>query len=174
MKFFNQPYLRSVYKVHTRLIIYGQVKQDPFTRGSLGFMNPECEILEEEQSRQSVHSGRVVPIYRRLGELRTRTLRQIMDSIISHLPSDIPDAIPANSAENSGCFQTKGGSTAPFSQTPGIDSGGAPEGTGSSQCGDFSGAQTAHFRRAFPAPGGDCYRAPEPCAACKRPQVPFG
>jgi ATP-dependent DNA helicase RecG len=95
VKFFNQPYLRSVYKMHTRLIIYGQVKQDPFARGSLVFMNPECEILEEEQSRQSVHSGRVVPIYRRIGDLRTRTLRQIMYSIISSLPADIPDAIPA-------------------------------------------------------------------------------
>jgi ATP-dependent DNA helicase RecG len=95
VKFFNQPYLRSVYKMHTRLILYGQVKQDPFARGSLVFMNPECEILEEEQSRQSVHSGRVVPIYRRLGDLRTRTLRQIMYSVISSLPADIPDAIPA-------------------------------------------------------------------------------
>jgi ATP-dependent DNA helicase RecG len=95
VKFFNQPYLRSVYKVHTRLIIYGQVKQDPYARGSLVFMNPECEILEEEQSRQSVHSGRVVPIYRRLGDLRTRTLRQIMDAVISNLPADIPDSVPA-------------------------------------------------------------------------------
>jgi ATP-dependent DNA helicase RecG len=95
VKFFNQPYLRQVYRVGVRLIIYGQVKKDPYARGSLVFMNPECEILEEEHSGISVHSGRVVPIYRRLGELRTRTLRQIMDAILSHLPSDIPDAIPA-------------------------------------------------------------------------------
>lgn len=95
VKFFNQPYLRSVYKIHTRLIVYGQVKRDPFARGSLVFMNPECEILEEEQALQSVHSGRVVPIYRRLDDLRTRTLRQIMHALISNLPADIPDTLPA-------------------------------------------------------------------------------
>jgi ATP-dependent DNA helicase RecG len=95
VKFFNQSYLRSVYKMHTRLIIYGQVKQDSYARGSLVFMNPECEILDEDPSRQSVHSGRVVPIYRRLGDLRTRMLRQIMYSTISSLPADIRDAVPA-------------------------------------------------------------------------------
>ena len=51
VKFFNQPYLRQVYKVGIRLIIYGQVKKDPYAHGSLVFMNPECEILEEEQLR---------------------------------------------------------------------------------------------------------------------------
>jgi ATP-dependent DNA helicase RecG len=95
VKFFNQPYLRSIYKGGTKLIIYGQVKQDPYAHGSLVFMNPECEILEEEQSRGSVHSGRVVPVYRRLGDLRTRTLRQIIYSVISNLPAEIPDAVPA-------------------------------------------------------------------------------
>jgi len=95
VKFFNQPYLRRVYQTGIRLIIYGQVKKDPYAHGSLAFMNPECEMLEEEQAKVSVHSGRVVPIYRRRGDLRTRTLRQIIYSILSGLPADIPDAVPA-------------------------------------------------------------------------------
>jgi ATP-dependent DNA helicase RecG len=95
VKFFNQPYLRSIYKVNTKLIIYGQVKHDPYAHGALVLMNPECEILDEEQSRRSVHSGCVVPIYRRLGDLRTRTLRQIIHSVISDLPAEIPDTVPA-------------------------------------------------------------------------------
>jgi len=78
VKFFNQPYLRRIYQTGVRLVLYGQIKKDPYARGSLVLMNPECEILEEEQSGPSLHSGRVVPIYRRLGDLRTRTLRQIM------------------------------------------------------------------------------------------------
>jgi ATP-dependent DNA helicase RecG len=77
------------------LVIYGQAKKDPYAHGSLALMNPECEILEEEQNGPSVHSGRVVPIYRRLGDLRTRTLRQILYSLLSDLPMDIPDAIPS-------------------------------------------------------------------------------
>jgi ATP-dependent DNA helicase RecG len=95
VKFFNQPYLRRVYQQGVRLIIYGQVKKDPYARGSLVFMNPECEILEEENSGPSLHSGRVVPIYRRIGDLRARTLRQIIYSAVASLPPDMPDAIPA-------------------------------------------------------------------------------
>jgi ATP-dependent DNA helicase RecG len=94
VKFFNQPYLRRVYQTGCSLVLYGQVKKDPYSRGSLALMNPECEILEEEQAGLSLHSGRVVPIYRKLGDLRTRTLRQILYSVVSSLPPDIPDAIP--------------------------------------------------------------------------------
>jgi ATP-dependent DNA helicase RecG len=95
VKFFNQPYLRTIYKPGVKLVLYGQAKKDPYARGSLALMNPECEILDEDQAGTSVHSGRVVPIYRRLGDLKTRTLRQILFSAISELPFDIPDAIPS-------------------------------------------------------------------------------
>jgi ATP-dependent DNA helicase RecG len=95
VKFFNQPYLRRVYLPGIRLILYGQVKQDPYSRGAPVLMNPECEILEEEKNGLSVHSGRVVPIYRRLGDLRTRTLRQIMAGLIDAFPIEITDAVPS-------------------------------------------------------------------------------
>ena len=95
VKFFNQNYLRRIYQVGVKLVLYGQVKKDPYAHGALVLMNPECEILEEEQSGLSLHSGRIVPIYRRLGDLRTRTLRQIMDAALAGSPSDMLDAIPA-------------------------------------------------------------------------------
>ncbi len=95
IKFFNQPYLRRALQPGVRLVLYGQVKKDSYARNSLAMMNPECEILEEEDAEESVHSGRVTPIYRRLGDIRTRTLRQIMFSLISKLPPEIPDALPA-------------------------------------------------------------------------------
>ncbi len=95
VKFFNQPYLRRVYSIGCSLVLYGQVRKDPYAHQSLVLTNPECEILEEDQPGLSMHSGRVVPIYRRLGDMRARTLRQVLYSLISDLPSDIPDAIPA-------------------------------------------------------------------------------
>ena len=52
-----------------KLVIYGQVKRDSYGRGALCFTNPECEVLEDETAGPSVHSGRVVPIYRKLGAL---------------------------------------------------------------------------------------------------------
>jgi ATP-dependent DNA helicase RecG len=95
VKFFNQPYLRRVYPVGVKLVLYGQAKKDPYAHGSLALMNPECEILEEDQTGISLHSGRIVPIYRKLGDLKTRTLRQILYAVASELPLDIPDAIPS-------------------------------------------------------------------------------
>jgi ATP-dependent DNA helicase RecG len=95
VKFFNQPYLRRVYQPGARLVAYGQVKADPYSRGTLVLTNPECELLEEEGRGPSLHSGRVVPIYRRLEDLRTRALRRILYSLVSGLPPDIPDALPA-------------------------------------------------------------------------------
>jgi ATP-dependent DNA helicase RecG len=95
VKFFNQSYLRRIIQVGVTLVLYGQVKKDPYAHGSLTLINPECEVLESDLEGLSLHSGRIVPIYRRLGDLKTRTLRQIMFSLISRIPSKIPDAIPA-------------------------------------------------------------------------------
>ena len=94
VKFFNQPYLRRLVEVGRCLVLYGQVRKDAYAHQAPVLMNPECEILEEDPGGASVHSGRVVPIYRRVGELRTRALRKILHALASDLPSDIPDAIP--------------------------------------------------------------------------------
>ena len=95
LKFFNQPYLGNIYKQGLNLVIYGQVKRDTYAHGGLCFLNPECEVLEDEPAGPSVHSGRVVPIYRKLGQLRTRALRQILFRAVSGLPPDMTDPLPA-------------------------------------------------------------------------------
>lgn len=94
LKFFNQPYLRNVYRQGMRLIIYGQAKRDSHAHGRLCFMNPECEVVEEDSGERSVHSGRVVPIYRKLGSLRARSLRQIMYAAVCNLSPDMTDPLP--------------------------------------------------------------------------------
>ena len=94
LKFFNQPYLRNVYRQGMELIIYGQAKRDTYAHGRLCFMNPECEVVEAETAGLSVHSGRVTPIYRRLGALRARALRQILFAAVSNLPPDMSDPLP--------------------------------------------------------------------------------
>ncbi len=94
LKFFNQPYLRNVYRAGLKIIIYGQVKRDSYSSGALCFTNPECEI-EEEEAGTSVHSGCIVPIYRKLGDLRTRMLRQIMRRVFTDLQPDMADPLPS-------------------------------------------------------------------------------
>jgi len=94
-KFFNQPYLRYVYREGLQIIVYGQVRRDPFARGSLSFMNPECEIEADEGEASSIHTGRIVPVYRKLADLRTRSLRQMMYRLIQGLPSELQDPLPS-------------------------------------------------------------------------------
>ncbi len=93
LKFFNQPYLRNLYRSGLHLIIYGQVKRDSYSSGSLVFVNPECEVHEEDV-HATVHSGRIVPVYRKLGDMRTRTLRQIIHRITTNLPPDMTELLP--------------------------------------------------------------------------------
>ena len=93
VKFFNQNYLRNIYREGRSLIVYGQVRRDTFARAGLCFMNPECEIVQDEEDT-SVHSGRIVPVYRRLGDLRPRTLRQILHNIISNMPLECGESLP--------------------------------------------------------------------------------
>ncbi len=94
LKFFNQPYLRRILSQGQMIIIYGQVKRDEYGRRSLVLINPECEAVDDE-SGPSVHSGRVVPIYRRVGDLRARALRQIMHTAVTNLPEAVHGALPA-------------------------------------------------------------------------------
>ena len=95
VKFFNQPYVGRLYPPGTRVVLYGQVRKDEYSKGALALVNPECEILGRDNDRQSLHSGRVVPIYRKLGDLQGKTLRRIMYSAVSQVPPEIPDAVPA-------------------------------------------------------------------------------
>ena len=95
VKFFNQPYAGRLYPVGSRLVLYGQVKKDTYSKGTLVLINPECEVLDGTKDPSSVHSGRIVPIYRKLGGLQGRMLRKIMHAAVSLVPQEIPDAVPA-------------------------------------------------------------------------------
>ncbi len=92
VKFFNQPYLAKSIKRGQRLIIYGQARRDSYKQYAFCFINPEIEDFEEEE--QPIHSGRVVPIYRRIGTLNTRALRRLVHTALSNLDDDLFDPIP--------------------------------------------------------------------------------
>ena len=93
LKFFNQPYMKQALSPGQTLVIFGQVKRDEYGHHPLVLINPECEAVDDGAA-PSVHSGRVVPIYRRIGDLRTRALRQIMHSVVTGLPPSVAGALP--------------------------------------------------------------------------------
>ncbi len=100
VKFFNQPYLQRVLRNGQRLILYGQVRRDDYTLRPV-LLNPEWERMDTS-SEPAIHSGRIVPIYRRVGKLTTRSLRTIVHRAVSQLQPDIPDPIPDRLLEKHG------------------------------------------------------------------------
>jgi ATP-dependent DNA helicase RecG len=93
----NQIYLNRVFQRGTRLILYGQWRFNRY-KGIFEIENPDHEILsdgDEDSEISAIHTARRVPIYRKLGEFRTRTLRSILHHVIEQLSVPLPDPLPA-------------------------------------------------------------------------------
>lgn len=94
----NQIYLNRVFQRGTRLILYGQWRFNRY-KGIFEIENPDHEILsdgDEDSEISAIHTARRVPIYRKLGDFRTRTLRSILHHVIEQLPAPLPDPLPAD------------------------------------------------------------------------------
>ncbi|HTL70753.1 MAG TPA: DEAD/DEAH box helicase, partial [Candidatus Eisenbacteria bacterium] len=71
---FNQPYLAKVFLPKTRVLFYGKAE----TEGSrLKMTHPEYEILPPAGPFESIHGGRIVPIYPLTEDLSQKGLRQL-------------------------------------------------------------------------------------------------
>ena len=93
-KFFNQPYLGQVFQKGRTVILYGIPRVDEYSQG-ISMINPEYEILAGG-SDEKVHSGRIVPIYRKIGRLTTRTLRQFIFHLLADLPDQLDEPLPTS------------------------------------------------------------------------------
>ena len=90
----NQPYLQNSFPRGRRVLLYGQWK-----RGRRGFFeveNPDYEfVTDDEDSADPVHTGRRVPVYRKLSEVRTKQLRSVMHHVVERLDfSEVEELIP--------------------------------------------------------------------------------
>lgn len=84
----NQRWLEETLKHGTRVILYGLWQWNGHKR-CCEVENPEFEVLSEQDAAEPIHTGRRVPIYRKLGNFRTRQLR----SIIYHVINELSDAV---------------------------------------------------------------------------------
>lgn len=98
--FFNQPFLNDVFHPHQRVILFGKLE---LTAHGLQMQNPQYEILKAdsevegtgESDDETLHTGRIVPIYEKTGTLTTKMQRAIVHQALSALPPTIPDPLPA-------------------------------------------------------------------------------
>ena len=65
--------------------------------------NPQYEILKTESDTdgadpddETLHTGRIVPIYEKTGTLTTKMQRAIVHQALSQLPADVVDPLPAD------------------------------------------------------------------------------
>ncbi len=87
---FNQPYMRNRFQDGQRVMVHGKVEFNRTWR----IMNPEYEILDEE-TENSIHTGRIVPIYPLTEKLTQRVLRSTLYDVLAQLPQPRPEILPA-------------------------------------------------------------------------------
>jgi ATP-dependent DNA helicase RecG len=89
----NQGYLQTSFKQGRRVLLYGQWKRS--RRGFFEVENPDFEFAADDDDTDPIHTGRRVPVYRKLGEIRTKQLRSIMHHVLARLDfSEAEEAIP--------------------------------------------------------------------------------
>ncbi len=105
---FNQPFLNDIFHPHQRVILYGKLE---LTSHGLQLQNPQYEILsdrdetpdseasgpvdERPASNDTLHTGRIVPIYEKTGHLTTKMQRVLVHHALEQLPASVPDPLPA-------------------------------------------------------------------------------
>ena len=91
---FNQPYLTKLMQEGTRIILYGEPSYGKGA-GALRLENPEYEIVSADAGDEpTLHTGRVVPVYRKVGGQSSRRLRRLVHNALQDLSGSQPDALP--------------------------------------------------------------------------------
>jgi ATP-dependent DNA helicase RecG len=98
---FNQPFLNDVFRPHQRVILFGRLELTPH---GLQLQNPQYEILPKEadpadgpgdaHDEETLHTGRIVPIYEKTGTLTTKMQRVLVHNALAELPDTLLDPLP--------------------------------------------------------------------------------
>jgi ATP-dependent DNA helicase RecG len=113
---FNQPFLKDVFRPHQRLILFGKLE---LSSHGLQMQSPQYELLGPEEDEadsftpqasaggeppeaaasevinETVHTGRIVPVYEKTGTLTAKMQRSLVYQALQALPAELPDPLPA-------------------------------------------------------------------------------
>jgi ATP-dependent DNA helicase RecG len=105
--FFNQRFLRDVFHRHQHVALFGKVE---LTGHGFQMPSPQYEILSDPSDERdegegdkggegvppavTLHHGRIVPIYERVGSLTTKVQRTLVAQALDRLPREVLDPIP--------------------------------------------------------------------------------
>jgi ATP-dependent DNA helicase RecG len=88
----NQPFMANVVTRGSAIILYGPVERRD--AGPLQITNPQYEV-PGRRDRDSIHTGRIVPVYEKAGCATCRVQRALVYDALQQLPADAADALPA-------------------------------------------------------------------------------
>ena len=100
---FNAVYLEKgkVFRQGQRVFFYGKVERDFYGTNNLQIVQPQFEILPENEPEggNSIEVGRVVPIYEGMANLGTRAIRRLIWTALASLGDNLPDRLPLSVRE---------------------------------------------------------------------------
>src|SRR5262245_26236237 len=88
----NQPFLRDVFARGQQVVLFGQAEIRGY--GGLQLTNPQYELLDE-QDAETIHTGRIVPVYEKTGAVTPKIQRRLVHDVLEKLPPDLSDPLPA-------------------------------------------------------------------------------
>ena len=97
----NQPFLKDIICVRQRIVLYGLVEAR--RGGGLQLTNPKYEIVQNETSTEitddvieggMIHTGRIVPVYEKIGVLTPKIQRRLVYDVLRDLPEELSDPLP--------------------------------------------------------------------------------
>ena len=88
----NQPYLRDVFKAGQHVVMYGQAEMKG--HGGLQLTNPDHEVLDDEEGGETLHTGRIVPIFEKAGTVTPKIQRRFVHDALLKLTPDLVDPVP--------------------------------------------------------------------------------
>jgi ATP-dependent DNA helicase RecG len=92
-KWFNQPYLKKIFKKGQHLVLSGKVTTNRYYGHVLEMENPNFEILDDED-QELLHTGRIVPIYPETKGLGSRPIRSIINRLVDQYSPVLPEILP--------------------------------------------------------------------------------
>jgi ATP-dependent DNA helicase RecG len=90
---FNQPFLKDTLQKGTRVVLFGAVERDSYGGAGVMMSSPQWEVVEDEDA-PGVHTGRIVPVYERLGPLSGKVLRRVLTLLARDIPDALDDPMP--------------------------------------------------------------------------------
>ncbi len=95
-RWFNVPYFQNFFKQGDDLILFGKAKIDK--KKQCVFDHPDFEILEKGDD-ESIHMGRITPVYSASEGLPVRLIRTLMHRCLAQFAPEVEEIYPADFLE---------------------------------------------------------------------------